>query len=78
LAFAVSPLLVRAIFFNIGRVILPLTALVAAVLRSPLLIAVVAYQAILGVGMILPTVIIIPPASPTIRLRADALIGMES
>ena len=63
----VTPLLIRAIFVNIGRVILPVTALVAAVLRSPLLIAVEAYQAILGVVTIFPTVIILPPASPAIR-----------
>jgi hypothetical protein len=67
LAPAVSPLLVRAVYFDIGRVFLPVTALVDAVLRSPLLIAVEAYQAILGIGMIFPAVVILPPLPATIR-----------
>jgi hypothetical protein len=66
-ASAVAPLLVGAVLFDIGRMILPVTTLVVTVLRSPLLIAVVAYQTIFGVGMVLSAVIIIPPELPTIR-----------
>jgi hypothetical protein len=74
----VAPLLVNAIFVNIGRVILPVTALVTVVLGSPLLIAVTAHQPILGVGKVFSAVIIIPAAPPAVWFRADALIRMKS
>jgi hypothetical protein len=48
--------------------ILPITALVAAVLRPPFLIAVEAHLAILGIRTVFLAVIILPPASPTSRL----------
>ncbi len=62
----VALLLVRPVFFDIGRVSLPIAPLIAAVLPSPLLIAVTAYQAILGVAMVLSAVILIPFAPPAI------------
>jgi len=67
LAPPVAPLLVRAVLFDIGRMVLPVTTLVATVLGSPLLMAVAAHQPILGVGVVFSAVIIIPPVPPAIR-----------
>jgi hypothetical protein len=53
--------------FDIGRVLLPVAPLIADVLGAPLLIAVPAYQAILGIAAVLSAVILSPPAPSAFR-----------
>jgi hypothetical protein len=53
--------------FDIGLVLLPVAPLIADVLGAPLLIAVPAYQAILGIAMVLSAVIVGSPSPSAFR-----------
>jgi len=74
---AVAAVLCPPVLLDIGRMLLPVAPLVIRIPDPPLLIAIAAYQAVFGIGMVFAAVAIDLPALLALRSRADTLIGMK-